>query len=148
LQGWGIKPYLKSVSFWVWSHQLCKSFDLFFLYIFHFTIFVKYLIYYINHNTCYFVLENDVMCYMYFFQQCTFFRVKKNDYLIRNMMNNYVLYNNKNWCVIANVIIIVNLYILTDVICSKKYLLLWFKIIALYDDLSFFCYFSLSIRFS
>jgi hypothetical protein len=34
-------------------------------------------------------------CYVLyvFFQQCTFFSVKENDYLIRNLMNNYVLYN-------------------------------------------------------
>jgi hypothetical protein len=35
-QGWGIrpivKPYLRSVPLWVWSHQLCRSFQLGFLY--------------------------------------------------------------------------------------------------------------------
>jgi hypothetical protein len=82
-------------------------------------------------------IEKMMLCVICIFSAMHFFSVKENDYLIRNMMHNYVLYNNKNWCVIANVIIIVNLYILTAITCSKIYLLLCFKIIVLYDDLTF-----------
>jgi hypothetical protein len=34
----------------------------YFFNILNFTIYVNYVIYYINHNICYFIVENDVMC--------------------------------------------------------------------------------------